>query len=621
MYQFKNMNSKHCIKILRLLLAVVLFSTDLSYAQSFPTPKPFHSWASEPPMGWNSWDCYGPTVTEDEVKANADFMAKKLRKYGWEYVVVDIRWYVGNDKAHGYNEKDAVYSMDGFGRFIPAENRFPSSTNGKGFKPLADYIHRKGLKFGIHIMRGIPKIAVERELPILGTNYTAKDIYNTNQLCTWLRDMYTVDATRPGAQEYYNSLFDMYASWGVDFIKIDDLSRPYHQAEIELIRKAIDRTGRKIVLSTSPGETPIANAEHVSQHANMWRVIDDFWDSWPPLKEHFDIFRRWSPYIREGAWPDGDMLPLGHLAIRAERGNDRNTAFTPEEQYTLMTLWSIARSPLIFGGDLPTSDEFTMKLITNKEVLAVNKKSKNNRELFAQNGLYAWVADDPKSGDKYLAVFNAQDALEITENKAVWKSGPITKETPGKSSYTDISIIGASKLYLAVSDNNDGIGWDHADWISPVIYNDKDTLKLSTLNWVKSTSGWGRVMKNKAVSGSTLAVNNVSYADGLGTHANSVIEFDLPAGYTRFSSKVGLDDAGAAQNTGSSVQFMVFTENPSSPPPADSLQITVKLADIGFDKSCRIRDLWKGVDLGTFTGEFAPTIRRHGAGLYRISKK
>ena len=217
------MNYKHCIKILSLLITVVLFSTDFSYAQSFTTPKPFHSWASEPPMGWNSWDCYGPTVTEDEVKANADFMAKKLRKYGWEYVVVDIRWYVGNDKAHGYNEKDAVYSMDGFGRFIPAENRFPSSTNGKGFKPLADYIHRKGLKFGIHIMRGIPKIAVERELPILGTNYTAKDIYNTNQLCTWLRDMYTVDATRPGAQEYYNSLFDMYASWGVDFIKIDDL--------------------------------------------------------------------------------------------------------------------------------------------------------------------------------------------------------------------------------------------------------------------------------------------------------------------------------------------------------------------------------------------------------------
>ncbi|MBP1664884.1 MAG: hypothetical protein H6Q19_2024, partial [Bacteroidetes bacterium] len=518
--------------------------------------------------------------------------------FGWEYVVVDIRWYVGNDKAHGYNEKDAVYSIDGYGRFIPAENRFPSSANGKGFKPLADYIHNKGLKFGIHIMRGIPKTAVERDLPVKGTNYTAKDIYNKNQLCTWLRDMYTVDASKPGAQE-----------------------RPYHQDEIELIRKAIDRTGRKIVLSTSPGETPIANAEHVSQHANMWRVIDDFWDSWPPLKEHFDIFRRWAPYIREGAWLDGDMLPLGHLAIRAERGNDRNTAFTPDEQYTLMTLWCIARSPLIFGGDLPTSDDFTIKLITNKEVLAVNKKSTNNRELFAQNGLYAWVADDPKSGDKYLAVFNAQDAIEITENKALWKSGPITKETPGRSSYTDISINGTSKLYLAVTDNNDGIGWDHADWISPVIYNGKDTVKLSTQNWVKSTSGWGRVMKNKAVSGSNLLVNNVSYADGLGTHANSVIEFDVPSGYTRFSSGVGLDDAGASQNTGSSVQFMIFTENPSSPQPADSTQITVKLAEIGFDKLCRIRDLWKGSDMGTFTGEFAPTIRRHGASLYRISKK
>jgi alpha-galactosidase len=594
---------------------------NLAMAQQPATKKAFHAWAAEPPMGWNSWDCYGPTVTEGEVKANADFMAANLKKFGWEYVVVDIRWYVGNDKAHGYNEKDAIYSMDDNGRFIPAEIKFPSSANGQGFKPLADYIHQKGLKFGIHIMRGIPKIAVERALPILGTNVTAKDISNKNEICTWLRDMYTVDATKPGAQEYYNSLFDMYASWGLDFVKVDDLSRPYHQDEIELIRKAIDRTGRKIVLSTSPGETPIAKASHVSQNANMWRVIDDFWDSWAPLKEHFDIYRRWTPYITPGAWPDGDMLPLGHLAIRAERGKDRKTAFTPDEQYTLMSLWSIARSPLIFGGDLPTSDEFTIKLITNAEVLAVNKKSTNNHELFAQNGLYAWVADEPKSGDKYLALFNAQDPNEITPGKALWNSGPITKETPGQSVFTNISIDGASKLYLAVSDNNDGNGWDYADWIAPILYNAKDTLLLTSQRLVRATAGWGRVMKNKCVSGSPLVVNDVEYANGLGTHANSVLEFNIPAGYTRFASKAGIDKAGATQNAGATMQFMVFTQNPAGEQPADSSKITVKLADLGFDKTCKVRDLWKGADKGTFTGEFATFVRRHGAGLYRISKK
>jgi hypothetical protein len=606
---------KKRISILIALLSMAI----LGQAQS--KKNDFHSWASEPPMGWNSWDCYGPTVVEDEVKANADFMAKNLKKFGWEYVVVDIRWYVANDKAHGYNEKNAEYAIDEYGRFIPAENRFPSSTNGKGFKPLADYIHGKGLKFGIHIMRGIPKIAVEKALPVLGTKVTAKDIYNKNQLCTWLKDMYTVDATKEGAQEYYNSLFQMYAAWGVDFIKIDDLSRPYHKDEIEMIRKAIDLTGRKIVLSTSPGETPIVNAEHVSKNANMWRVIDDFWDSWPPLKEHFDIYRRWSPYIQQGAWPDGDMLPLGHLAIRAERGNDRKSAFTTDEQTTLMTLWCIARSPLIFGGDLPSSDEATIKLITNKEVLAVNKSSINNHELFGQNEIYAWIADDPKTKDKFLAVFNAQDAKEITEDKALWNSGPVTKETLGQSSYTDLNIDGASKIYLAVADNSDGIGWDYADWISPMVYNEKDTLLLTTQKWVRATSDWGKAQKNKCVSGAPLIVNGITYANGIGTHANSVIEFNVPAGYKRFAAKMGLDNAGATQNAGATVKFMVFTQKPEGMQPADSVQIKINLTDLGFDKSCKIRDLWKGSDLGNFSCEFTPYVKRHGARLYRISKK
>src|SRR6476660_8907678 len=195
------------------------------------TKTSFHNWAPTPPMGWNSWDCYGPNVTEDEVKANADFMAVNLRKYGWEYVVVDIRWYVANDKSHGYNEKDPQYNIDSFGRFIPAANRFPSSANGRGFKPLADYIHRKGLKFGIHIMRGVPVIAVKKKMPIFGTHKTAADIYSDSVQCKWLHDMYTVVATRDGSQAYYNSIVGLYAGWGVDFIKCDDLSRPYHKAE------------------------------------------------------------------------------------------------------------------------------------------------------------------------------------------------------------------------------------------------------------------------------------------------------------------------------------------------------------------------------------------------------
>ncbi len=389
--------------------AILLLLVTCLLSKVYSQKTDFHQWAATPPMGWNSWDCFGPTVIESEVKANADYMAKNLKKYGWEYVIVDIRWYVGNDKAHGYNETNPDYVLDEYGRFQPAVNRFPSAAGGKGFKPLADYIHKQGLKFGIHIMRGVPVEAVKRNLPIMGSKATAKDIYSTELQCKWLKDMYTVVAGREGAQEYYNSLFKLYAAWGIDFIKIDDLSRPYHTGEVEMIRKAIDGCGRKIVLSTSPGETPIASAPHVQQHANMWRTVDDFWDNWKMLKEHFDVFERWNPYRIAGGWPDGDMLPLGHIGIRAERGDPRMAAFTKDEQYTLMTLWTIFRSPLMFGGNLPDNDAFTLSLLNNNEVLAVLKNSSNNKQLFRKGNAICWVADDPKTGGKYVALFNTAD--------------------------------------------------------------------------------------------------------------------------------------------------------------------------------------------------------------------
>jgi alpha-galactosidase len=398
---------------MRKILGVVL---GVAVAMAAPAQKTkraadFGTWAGTPPMGWNSWDCYGPTVVEDEVVANADYMADQLLEFGWEYVVVDIRWYVDNDKSHGYNEKDPAFVMDAYGRFLPSPVRFPSAAGGLGFKPLADYVHGKGLKFGIHIMRGIPKVAVKANMPIKGSSYKAADVYNEELLCTWLGDMYTVDAQKPGAQDYYNSLFELYAFWGVDFVKVDDISVPYHQAEIEMIRKAIDRTGRPIVLSTSPGETPLENADHIKTHANMWRIVGDFWDNWPQLKEHFEVCNRWAPHIGNGHFPDADMLPLGHIGIRAERGDDRMSQFTGAEQVTLMTLFAIFRSPLMFGGNLPDNDAFTLQLITNREVLAVHSHSVNNRQLFYRDDLAAWTATDPATGDIFLALFNARDAV------------------------------------------------------------------------------------------------------------------------------------------------------------------------------------------------------------------
>jgi alpha-galactosidase len=386
-------------------LAVLLAFTLNSVAAE--SVLPYQSWAPTPPMGWNSWDCFATTVTEAQAKANADVMAAKLKPYGWQYIVVDIQWY--EPAATGYNyRKGAILAMDQWGRLLPATNRFPSAADGAGFKALANYVHQKGLKFGIHIMRGIPRQAVAANTPIEGTPYTAHDIADTNNLCAWNTDMYGVDMSKTGAQEYYDSVYQLIASWGVDFVKVDDLSRPYHQAEIEAIRKAIDKTGRPIVFSTSPGATPLAEGTNIEEQANMWRISDDFWDQWRLLYEQFQRLDNWTPYRGPGHFPDADMLPLG--AIRQVGRGGQHTHFTKDEQIIMMSLWSIARSPLIMGGDLTKLDDFTSALLTNAEVIAVDQHSSDNHQLFRRDGAIAWIADAPHSGDKYLALFNTTDA-------------------------------------------------------------------------------------------------------------------------------------------------------------------------------------------------------------------
>jgi hypothetical protein len=304
--------------------------------------------------------------------------------------------------------------MDEFGRLTPALNRFPSAANGQGFKPLADYVHGLGLKFGIHIMRGIPRQAVTKNLPVLGTNLRAGDVANPKSICTWLTDMYGVDMTKPGGQAYYDSIIKLYAQWGVDYIKADDMSSPYQGDEIAALSQAIKKCGRPIVLSLSPGPAPLGQAEHLKKHAQLWRISGDFWDDWKSLKEQFSLCRAWAPHTVLGHWPDADMLPLGRIAIRGERGDNRHTNFTQDEQFTHMTLWSIFRSPLMFGGDLPSNDAFTLSLLTNDEVLAVDQHSTGNHELFAEGGQVAWVASAPNSRDKYLALFNLDDHAPAT---------------------------------------------------------------------------------------------------------------------------------------------------------------------------------------------------------------
>jgi alpha-galactosidase len=589
---------------------------------------PFHAWAPTPPMGWNSWDCYGPTVVESEVKANADYMAKNLKKYEWEYIVVDIRWYVENDRAGGYNEDDPVFVLDEYGRLTPALNRFPSAANGNGFRPLADYIHGKGLKFGIHVMRGIPVIAVNKNTPISGTDARAQDIYSHEGQCIWLRDMYTIVAGKPGAQEYYNSLFQLYASWGIDFVKVDDLSG--HLQEIEMVRKAIDNCGRPIVLSISPGGDRPDAAEFLRNNTNMWRTSNDFWDNWLQLKNQFTILERWTGLGGPGYYPDGDMLPLGRIGLRAERGEPRWSGFTKDEQYTLMTLFAIFRSPLMFGGDLPGNDEFTLSLLTNKDVINVNQYSSDGKQLFRENDLIAWSAVDPATGDKYLALFNASDRQQIVESKAIWNSGQITSEDTDQSVNVDIDITGAKKLFLVTSfDDVIGFASHSCNWIEPSLTGHGGTVKLTDLKWIKASAGRGMPFINHTGRGGKLTVNGKEYSNGINANAASIIEYDLPEGVTRFRAKAGLENGtsgGGFTGQGSDQlsvrpnngKFLVFTQDPAGPEPAATAEITVKFEQLGLSGTHTVKDLWTGEKLGKFSGSFTRVINRHGAGLYRI---
>ncbi len=380
---------------------------------------PHHKLAKTPPMGWNSWNCYGASVRECEVRQNAEYMAEKLKEHGWQYIIVDIQWYEPNAKSDQYND-GAELVMDGFSRLMPAVNRFPCAADGNGLKGLADYVHGLGLKFGIHIMRGIPKQAVKAKTPIMCPGITADMIADTSSVCEWNGDMYGIDADKKGAQEYYNSIFQLYASWNIDYVKVDDIARPYHYREVELIRRAIDLTGRDIVLSLSPGKASLAGAAHLMAHANLWRMSDDFWDTWRQLRETFDLCRDWQNLRTPGAWPDCDMLTVGKIGIRSN-GGARYTNFTKDEQKTHIALWCIFRSPMFIGCEMTLNDEFTFSLLTNRSLLRILNSSHGNRELYRdEKGAIVWYALDDDGCRRYLAQFNVSEADREIETPLDW---------------------------------------------------------------------------------------------------------------------------------------------------------------------------------------------------------
>ncbi len=394
--------------------------------------------APTPPMGWNSWDGYGTTINEAQVRANAQWMAEHLKAFGWQYVTVDMEWFVTNPTAEG-NSKTFQYSLDHNGRYTPAVNRFPSAANGVGFKPLADFVHSLGLKFGIHILRGIPKQAVVNKLSIADSSYSVADGADSSDTCPWNFDNFGTNPAQPAAQAYYDSIAKLYAGWGVDLIKVDCISsHPYKGDDIRMIRQALNKAGRPIVLSLSPGPAPTEKLDEMRKYAQMWRISDDIWDIWhndgpypKGLGDQFDNVAKWAGKSEPGHWPDADMLPFGRLGPAPGWGAPRDTRLTHDEQRMLMTLWVIFPSPLMVGGDLTAADAWTLSLLTNPEVIAVDQHSSGNHPVINTDRAVVWLAqsasENGQHDERYLAVFNRTESKTVLRYE--WKDLELAGKT------------------------------------------------------------------------------------------------------------------------------------------------------------------------------------------------
>jgi hypothetical protein len=383
------------------------------------THSPAQGIAPTPPMGWNSWDAYGLTIDEAGFRANVKVL-KGIEDFGWKYAVIDEGWYMENPS--GANLAERKYLWDANGILIPVASRFPTAAGGAGFKPLADWVHAQGLKFGIHIVRGIPRQVVKENLPIAASKYHAADAGDTTDACPWDDGNWGIKDNEAG-QAYYDSMLKLYAGWGLDYIKVDCIAdHPYRPSEIVQIAAAIRKTGRPIVLSLSPGPTQLEHGGEVAESAQMWRISDDHWDGWTfphkpgdgefpfGVRDAFDRLAKWFSYAREGNWPDADMLPEGWLGPHPGWGEPRQSRLTHDEQQTEFTLWAIARSPLIFGGNLTKLDSFTRSLLTNQTILFMN-----------QNVTYSHPVDLSSLGPAF-------------ENARVWRA---TINEPGARNYDE----------------------------------------------------------------------------------------------------------------------------------------------------------------------------------------
>lgn len=425
----------------KIVLLTLFFSTLLVGCKSVAAADSLA--VATPPMGWNSFDSYGVYLYEEAAMANLEAFAKKLVPHGYNYYVIDAGWFGEYDLKPGTiypKEKHAKkLNINEYGLLQPSKTYFPN-----GLKPIIDRCHELGLKFGVHIMRGIPRISVEQNTPVRGTAYYARDIADTTSICKWCPQNYGVDMSRPGAQEFYNSWIGQLADWGVDFIKADDIV-PY-PTEVEAVAKAIKNSGRPIVLSLSPGGSVDETNFDFFKLSNMLRVTQDIWDEQKGINQCFSAWRKWQGKEDANFFIDMDMIPFGELQVMnpkpegltgkesnteinqmkrdgklknvellSGKGFQRQSNFTQDEMYTFITMRALASSPLMMGGNLLTIDDFSLNLLTNPEMIACNQNAIMGSLKYDENNIEIWNTPKRDSKDGWVGIFN-RDSKEARQS-------------------------------------------------------------------------------------------------------------------------------------------------------------------------------------------------------------
>jgi alpha galactosidase A-like protein/alpha-galactosidase-like CBM13-containing protein/alpha galactosidase C-like protein len=319
-----------------------------------------------PQLAWSSWSFVRRGPTEAIIKAQAQAMHQNLQSAGFQYINLDDFWYL-----------DPRATVDAYGRWVPDPTTFPD-----GMAALAAYIHSLGLKFGMYVTPGIPVAAVNANTAIEGTRYTAKDIADVSQYeinYNFGNVNYYIDYSKPGAQAFIDSWAKLFASWGVDYIKIDGVGT-WDVPDVIAWSQALNKSGRKIHLALS-NSLSLSAATTWPAYANSWRITGDVeyyhnsvypLTSWSNVLNHFQSMSQWTAFSGPGGWPDPDSLEIGNGPLDGINSDGSN--FTENQRQTLFSWWCVTAAPLILGTDLTSNiDSYDYSLLHNGEVIAIDQ--------------------------------------------------------------------------------------------------------------------------------------------------------------------------------------------------------------------------------------------------------